>query len=211
MEEIMSITIRQAVVGDAPFLAQMILQSSRAGKKEGIFDLIFQTNDDKEILKKLEALTQATAKSHCQFTNFLIAEVDGKKVGSLCSYEPRIATRQTFVDALKEIGCDDSVSLVLEVLYDCDFELNNRTLMFDFMEEVEGFIDVGILKTLMQKSLLTARLKGYRIAQSIVEIGSLETILYYKKLGFKEVQTIESELYREKFGRVGLMLLSIEF
>ncbi|MFA6195830.1 MAG: acyl-CoA acyltransferase [Sulfurimonas sp.] len=207
----MSITIRQAVVGDAPFLAQMILQSSRAGKKEGIFDLIFQTNDDKEILKKLEALTQATAKSHCQFTNFLIAEVDGKKVGSLCSYEPRIATRQTFVDALKEIGCDDSVSLVLEVLYDCDFELNNRTLMFDFMEEVEGFIDVGILKTLMQKSLLTARLKGYRIAQSIVEIGSLETILYYKKLGFKEVQTIESELYREKFGRVGLMLLSIEF
>ena len=207
----MSITIRQAVAGDAPFLAQMILQSTRAGKKEGIFDLIFQTNDDKEILKKLEALTQAAAKSHCQFTNFLIAEVDGKKVGSLCSYEPRIATRQTFVDALKEIGCDDSVSLVLEVLYDCDFELNNRTLMFDFMEEVEGFIDVGILKTLMQKSLLTARLKGYRIAQSIVEIGSLETILYYKKLGFKEVQTIESELYREKFGRVGLMLLSIEF
>ncbi len=207
----MSITIRQANAGDAPFLAQMILQSSRAGKKECIFDLIFQTNDDKEILKKLEALTQATAKSHCQFTNFLIAEVDGKKVGSLCSYEPRIATRQTFVDALKEIGCDESVSLVLEVLYDCDFELNNRTLMFDFMEEVEGFIDVGILKTLMQKSLLTARLKGYRIAQSIVEIGSLETILYYKKLGFKEVQTIESELYREKFGRVGLMLLSIEF
>ena len=211
MEEIMSITIRQASAGDAPFLAQMILQSSRAGKKECIFDLIFQTNDDKEILKKLEALTQATAKSHCQFTNFLIAEVDGKKVGSLCSYEPRIATRQTFVDALKEIGCDESVSLVLEVLYDCDFELNNRTLMFDFMEEVEGFIDVGILKTLMQKSLLTARLKGYRIAQSIVEIGSLKTILYYKKLGFKEVQTIESELYREKFGRVGLMLLSIEF
>ncbi|MCX6052593.1 MAG: acyl-CoA acyltransferase [Campylobacterales bacterium] len=207
----MSITIRQANAGDAPFLAQMILQSSRAGKKECIFDLVFQTNDDKEILKKLEALTQATAKSHCQFTNFLIAEVDGKKVGSLCSYEPRIATRQTFVDALKEIGCDESVSLVLEVLYDCDFELNNRTLMFDFMEEVEGFIDVGILKTLMQKSLLTARLKGYRIAQSIVEIGSLETILYYKKLGFKEVQTIESELYREKFGRVGLMLLSIEF
>lgn len=207
----MSITIRQAIAADAPFLAQMILQSSRAGKKECIFDLIFQTNDDKEILKKLEALILATAKSHCQFTNFLIAEVDANKVGSLCSYEPRIATRQTFVDALKEIGCEDSVSLVLEVLYDCDFELNNRTLMFDFMEEVEGFIDVGVLKALMQKSLLTARLKGYRIAQSIVEIGSLETILYYKKLGFKEVQTIESELYREKFGRVGLMLLSIEF
>lgn len=207
----MSIAIRKATVEDAPFLAQMILQSSRAGKKECMFDLIFQTNDDKIILKKIEALTQTTAKSHCHFNNFLIAEVDGKSVGSLCSYEPRIATKQTYIDALKEVGCSDDVAETLEVLYSCDFELNNRTLMFDFMEEVQGFRDVGILKTLMQKSLLTARLKGYRIAQTIVEIGSLETILSYKKLGFKEAQTRECELYREKFGRIGLMLLSIEF
>ncbi len=207
----MSITIRKATNQDASFLAQMILQSSRADKIESIFDLIFKTNEDTIVLKKLEALTTANAKSHCHFSNFLIAEVDGKCVGSLCSYEPRIATKQTFIDALMEAGCDSDVRETLEVLYSCDFELNNRTLMFDFMEEVEGFIDVGILKALMQKSLLNARLKGYRIAQSIVEIGSLETILSYKKLGFKEAQTLESELYREKFGRVGLMLLSIEF
>jgi hypothetical protein len=211
MEEVMSITIRKATVQDAPFLAQMILQSSRADKKESIFDLIFETNNNEIILKKLEALTNTAAKSHCYFGNFLIAEVNGKPVGSLCSYEPRIATKQTFVDALKEVGCSDKVSETLEVLYSCDFELNNRTLMFDFMEEAEGFVDVGVLKALMQKSLLTARLKGYRIAQSIVEIGSLETILSYKKMGFKEVRSLECELYREKFGRVGLMLLSIEF
>jgi len=206
----MSIKIRKATVGDTPFLAQMILQSSRAAKKEGIFDLIFVDCDEKGVLKKLEALTQTNAKSHCHFSNFLIAEVDGKSVGSLCSYEPRIATKQTFVDALAEIGYDD-VQDSLEPIYECDFELNKRTLMFDFMEELEGFIDVGVLKALMQKSLLTARLKGYRIAQSIVEIGSLETIMYYKKLGFKEIRSKECELYKEKFGRAGLTLLAIEF
>ena len=79
------------------------------------------------------------------------------------------------------------------------------------MEELEGFSDVGILKDLMIKSLLTARLKGYRIAQTIVEIGSLEALLFYKKLGFKEVSEIECDLYREKFGRPGLVLLAIEF
>ncbi|MCD6432831.1 MAG: acyl-CoA acyltransferase [Sulfurimonas sp.] len=207
----MSIKIRKATVGDAPFLAQMILQSSRAGKKEGIFDLIFNQKSDKEVLKNLEALTQTNAKNQCHFNNFLVAEVDGKSVGTLCSYEPRIATKQTFVDALKEIGCGDDVSKSLEVIYECEFDLNTRTLMFDFMEELDGFIDVGILKALMQKSLLTARLKGYRIAQSIVEIGSLEALMYYKKLGFKEVATKECELYREKFGRAGLILLAIEF
>ena len=206
----MSIKIRKATVGDAPFLAQMILQSSRAGKKEGIFDLIFFDCDEAGVLKKLEELTQTDAKSHCQFSNFLIAEVDGKSVGSLCSYEPRISTRQTFIEALKEVGYDN-VEDSLEPLYECDFELNKRTLMFDFMEELEGFIDVGVLKALMQKSLLTARLKGYRIAQSIVEIGSLESIMYYKKMGFKEVATKECELYKEKFGRAGLTLLAIEF
>jgi len=207
----MSIKIRKATSGDAPFLAQMILQSSRAGKTAGLFDLLFSTNNDDDVLKKLESLTQTSAKNHCHYSNFLIAEVDSKSVGTLCSYEPRIATKQAFVDALNEVGCCDDIHEKLEVLADCDFNLNTRTLMFDFMEELEGFIDVGVLKALMQKSLLTARLKGYRIAQSIVEIGSLEALLYYKKLGFKEVNTKECELYKEKFGRAGLVLLAIEF
>jgi len=207
----MNIKIKKASVEDAHFLAQMILQSSRAGKKVGIFDLIYQTNDDEKILTYLEKLTQTTAKNHCHYNNFLIAELDGKNVGTLCSYEPRIATKDVFIDALKESGADDNVSDTLEVIYSCDFDLNISTLMFDFMEEVDGFIDVGVLKALMQKSLLTARLKGYRIAQTIIEIGSLESKLLYKKLGFKEIKEKECELYKEKFGRNGLALLAIEF
>ena len=207
----MAITIRKATENDSVFLAQMMLQSSRAGKKDGIFDLIFNTNDDAEILPKLEALTKTAAKAHCNFNNFLIAELDGKKVGTLCSYEPRIATREAFINALEEVGCGEKCSEALDVMGCCDFDLNNRTLMFDYMEELEGFVDVGVLKTLMQKSLLTARLKGYRIGQALVEIGSLETILFYKKLGFKVVEEKECELYKEKFGRAGQVLLEIEF
>ena len=206
----MSIKISKATVEDSLFLARMILQSSRAGKKDGLFDLLFQTNDNKVILDKLEKLTVTDSKSHCHYSNFLIAKMDGQSVGTLCSYEPRISTREAFVKALQEIGCEDSDD-ALEVMYCCDFDLNKRTLMFDFMEELEGFIDVGVLKALMQKSLLTARLKGYTIAQTMIEIGSLENELFYKKLGFKVVTQKECELYKEKFGRLGLMLLSTEF
>jgi len=206
----MNIKIKQAKAEDSSFLAQMILQSSRAGKKDGLFDLLFETNDNVTILEKLESLTKTDAKSHCHFSNFLIAEMDGKSVGTLCSYEPRIATKEAFVKALNEIECTE-VDSALEVMYCCDFGLNNRTLMFDFMEEAEGFIDVGVLKALMQKSLLTARLKGYRIAQTLIEIGSLESQLFYKKMGFREVTQKECELYKEKFGRIGLSLMAIEF
>ena len=206
----MSIKIKQAKVEDSAFLAQMILQSSRAGKKDGLFDLLFLTNDNETILKRLEELTKTVAKSHCHYSNFLIAELDGKSVGSLCSYEPRISNKESFIKALTEIGCSDD-NEALEVMYVCDFKLNTRTLVFDFMEELEGFIDVGVLKALMQKSLLTARLKGYRIAQTMVEIGSLESQLFYRKMGFREVEQKECELYKEKFGRSGVSLMSIEF
>lgn len=207
----MSMKIRKALSEDASFLAQMILQSSRADKQICIFDVIFESKSDEETLKNLEKLTTTTAKNQCHYSNFLIAEIDGESVGSLCSYEPRIATREVFLDSLKEIGRDSNAEEFLEILDSCNFDLNKRTLVFDYMEEIEGHMDVGILKALMQKSLLTARLKGYRIAQTMVEIGSLETLLYYKKLGFKEAKQKECELYKEKFGRPGLVLLTFEF
>jgi len=207
----MNIKIRNANASDAPFLAKMILQSSRAGKKDGKFDVAFDMHDDKKILEKLEILTQTQAKNYCHYKNFLIAEMDGKSVGTLCNYEPRIATKEQFILALQEVGCSSEASKRLEAFYSCEFDLNNRTLMFDFMEEEEGFLDVGILKALTQKSLLTARLKGYRIAQTIIEIGSLESELFYKKLGFHVVEQKECEVYQETFGRLGLMLLAIEF
>ena len=206
----MSIKIKQAKTEDSAFLAQMILQSSRAGKKDGLFDLLFGTNDNEIILHRLEELIQTQAKSHCHFSNFLIAELDGKSIGSLCSYEPRISNRESFIKALEEIGYSDD-NEALEVMYVCDFKLNNRTLIFDFMEELEGFRDVGVLKALMQKSLLTARLKGYTIAQTMIEIGSLESELFYKKMGFTIIEQKECELYKEKFGRIGMSLMRIEF
>ena len=207
----MSIEISKASKEDVKFLAQMILQSSRAEKKFGIYDLIFGTKSDKDLLSYLEKLVQTDAKNHCHFSNFLVAKIDGKKVGTLCSSEPRISNHVAFKNSLEEIGYEGDISEYEKILEACDFEQNNRTLIFDFLEELDGFVDVGVLKALMQKSLLTARLKGYRIAQSVVEIGSLETILLYKKLGFVEVKQKECEIYKENFGRLGLVLLEIEF
>ena len=66
----MSIKIRKALSQDAPFLAQMILQSSRAEKKFGMFDLIFESKSDKETLEYLQKLTCTTAKNHCHYSNF---------------------------------------------------------------------------------------------------------------------------------------------
>lgn len=207
----MDITIKQAKEEDAPFLAKMILKSSRAGKKVGLFDFLFKMQEEDAILEKLEQLTHTASKSHCHYKNFLIATIDGENVGTICSYEPRISNRETFIKALQEIDCCENADEILQAFYDCSFNIRKSTLMLDFMEESDNFIDVGVLKALMQKSLLSARLKGYRRAQTIIEIGSLEAEMFYKKLGFVFVEQKECEDYREIFGRNGVMLFEIEF
>jgi len=180
----MAVKIEKAKKEDISFLAEMMLQSSRADKKVGLFDYLFNNAPDSVILQKLRFLLLDDSRCYCHFDNFLVASVGGKQVGTLCSYEPRVATRERFIEALLNSGCDESVIKRLDYIKECEFDINNRTLMFDFLEEVSGYVDVGILKSLMQKSLLSARLKGYRIAQTIVEIGSLETLMFYEKLSF---------------------------
>ncbi len=207
----MSVKVEKAQKGDIPFLAKMMLQSSRADKAVGLFDYLFNNAADDIIIQKLEQLLLSPKQCYCYYENFLVARIDEEQVGTLCSYEPRIATKERFIEALQESGCDASVVDRLNTLAECDFDINKRTLMFDFLEEVEGYVDMGILKALMQKSLLTARLKGYRIAQTIVEIGSLETLMFYEKLGFGIKEKHECESYKEIFGRSGVMLLELDF
>ncbi len=207
----MKVEITKATKEDIPFLAQMMLKSSRADKTIGLFDYLFATKEQKSLLNFLEALLQESTKPFCHFSNFLVAKVEKKRVGTLCSYEPRVATKERFIEALQNIGCNKSVIDRLLVLDECEMQIDKKRVVFDFFEELDGYVDVGVLKALMQKSLLEARLKGYRVSQTVVEIGSLETLMFYEKLGFVKKEQKECESYKEIFGRSGVMLLELAF
>lgn len=205
----MHVTVRKASESDAAIIAEALLESSRSGKKTGLFDLVFDTSDDSQLLQYLEKLSTATTKSYCHFTNFLIAVAEGKSVGVVCGYEPRIATHEIFSKALKEIGFDESYHERIAAYLLCEPEVDNTTWVLDFMMAKHDFKTFEIFKELVAKSMLTARLKGYRKVQTMIEIGSVENELIYKKLGFKIVDEKRSEYYKEQFGRAGIMRLQI--
>jgi hypothetical protein len=79
--------------------------------------------------------------------------------------------------------------------------------MLDFLIEKDGYSDLLIVRELLKKSLLTASLKGYRIVHTMVEIGSADILLVYKKLGFKVIDEKKCEVFKENFGRSGVVLL----
>lgn len=205
----MNITVRKATETDADIVAQALLEGSRAGKKIGLFDLVFNTSDDATLLEYLKRLALAKTKSYCHFSNFSIAVGGEERLGALCGYEPRIATHEVFSQALEEIGFDESYHERIAAYLLCEGESDNKTWVLDFIMVKNPFQSFEVLKELVGKSMLTARLKGYRKVQTSVEIGSVETELIYKKLGFTVIDEKRSEYYKEQFGRAGIMRLQV--
>lgn len=205
----MAITVRKATEADIDIIAQAILESSRGGKNIGLFDLVFNTSDSELLLGHLKRLALTTTKSYCHFSNFFIALSGGTSVGTICGYEPRIATHEIFSKALDEIGFDESYHERIAAYLLCEGEVDNKTFVLDFMLVKPEFKSIDVYKELIGKSMLTARLKGYRKVQTSIEIGSAENELIFKKLGFEVVDEKRSEYYKEQFDRAGIMRLQM--
>ena len=205
----MNIKVRKATEKDARFIAHSMLESSRSGKKKGLFDVVFNTQDDAMVLERLSKLTTTETKSYCHYSNFLVAVVDGVDAGSLCGYEPRLATYEIFTKAMAELGCDGSYEDRLNSYRQVEPQFDKKTFLLDFMSVDDDYHEFSVLKEMVQKSLLTARLKGYRMVQTMVEIGSVEVILVYKKLGFEVIDERRNEQYEAEYGRPGIVRLQI--
>ena len=194
--------IRTAKVEDAEFLAWAILESSRAGKKRGLFDLIFAPSED--IIKSLQKLVTHEIKTICHYSNFLIAEIDGKPAGALCGYDGYKISWENMSAALESMGCQGEYKERIAAYLMCEPEVEKNTIVLNFMITKEEFRGLGVVKALVKKVLLTARLKGFRKAQTDIEIGSIETQLAYEKMGFSKKEEKKSEYYIEEFGRPGI-------
>lgn len=205
----MNITVRKASEADIDIIAQALLESSRGGKKIGLFDLVFNTSDNEALLTHLKRLALTSTKSYCHFSNFFIAVAGGTTVGTICGYEPRIATHEIFSKALEEIGFDETYHERIAAYLLCEGEVDNKTFVLDFMLVKPEFKSIDVFKELIGKSMLTARLKGYRKVQTSVEIGSAEAEMIYKKLGFEVIDEKRSEYYKEQFDRAGIMRLQM--
>ncbi len=200
--------IRSATREDAPFIAWAILESSRAGKQQGVFDLLFSPAED--IPKTLEILVTHEVKTICHYSNFLLAEVDGNLAGALCGYDGHKISWANMTEALEQMGCQGDYKERISAYLMCEPSVEKNTLVLDFMITKERFRGLGVVKELVKKVLLNARLKGFRRAQTGIEIGSIETQMAYEKMGFQAKEEKKSDYYLEKFGRPGITSYVVE-
>jgi len=200
--------IRPAKIEDAEFIAWAILESTRAGKEIGLFDMIFSPASD--VNKALENLVTNEIKTVCHYSNFLIAEIDGNLAGTLCGYDGYRISWDKMSEALETMGCQGDYKERISAYFLCEPSVEKNTIVLNFMITKDKYRGLGVVKGLVKKVLLTARLKGFRKAQTGIEIGSIETQLSYEKMGFSFKEEKKSDYYLQEFGRAGISSFVME-
>ena len=131
----MSVNVRKASASDINLITQALLKESRDGKSLGLFDLVFKTSNDSDLLEFLTQLSSSSIKSYCHYSNFFVAMKDNAIIGTLCGYEPRIATHELFSKSLEEMGFDESYHERIAAYLLCQGEVDNK----------HGFLILSIL------------------------------------------------------------------
>ena len=209
----MTIKIRRGNADDAPFLAGILLSSSRAHLPRGVWDFIIG-KDEKGCLEYLSRLVVAEPKSLYHHESFHVAEIGGKQAAALGGF-PLDADRWSRVsEALSQVQhglgwteADLEASQQRTApFWSCflsdagaDWGIENVAVLPEFRGQ--GAVDV-----LLSETLREARAKGFKLAQVSTYIGNDQAMAVYERAGFrfsdeKRCETLEAALGTPGFVR----------
>lgn len=205
----MKFEVRKATLNDADFIVSSMIKSSRSSSKKGFFDLMFGDISEEKLYAQVKSLVTDEKKLYCHFSNFVVAHSSDKMLGTICGYESKLFAREKFLEVLNTLECSDSYENVLSTYDGCVGDMGKNKWMLDFLTVDDGVDEFEISNALLNKSLLNARLKGYREVRTIVEVESTEVTMMYKNLDFAVKSENKNEYYEEMFHSLGLVILEL--
>jgi ribosomal protein S18 acetylase RimI-like enzyme len=210
----MNIKIRSATVNDASFIAWVMLAAVRSHNKYGAWEhYVGGTEEDCLTFLRLLATTQGPHLFH--YSTFIVAEINGQKVGALSGYDPKTQGMRAFVKAMPE---------VMEKLgWSKDFQKDamerNLPFMACFPDNVDGAWVVenvavlpehrrqGIVDLMLKEILDRGRKNGFKLAQIGVIIDNKPARGAYEKHGFKFDSEKRNADFEKIYGSPGIARL----
>jgi ribosomal protein S18 acetylase RimI-like enzyme len=210
----MNIDIRSARADDAPFLAWVMLAASRSHITYGVWEhYIGGTEQDCLSVLRLIATTQKPHLFH--YSTFIVAEMNGQKVGALSGYDPKVLGMKSYVQAMPE------------VFQKIDWAMDEQRAAFErfrpwatcIPDDAEGAWVVesvatlpecrrqGVVSRLLDEVLTRGRRSGYKRAQIGVLINNTPARRAYEKSGFKFDSEKRNPMFEETFGTPGIARL----
>ncbi|MEY9363149.1 GNAT superfamily N-acetyltransferase [Bradyrhizobium yuanmingense] len=183
-------TIRSARPEDAEFIAQTILISMRGHRPRGWFDVALGW-PEAECLAFVARVAVARAVSMWHFSQFLVAEIDGKPAAALCAV-PAAGTGPAAWRAVEEVGL--SIGLTASELdairqrgaYSraCWVQGGEGDWMIEHVATDLAYRGRGLMQALIAHALDKGRTAGFARATISFLIGNEPAERAYAKAGF---------------------------
>jgi len=210
----MNITIRPAKPEDAKVIAWCMLISGRSHMEIGIWDLILSQPEEK-CLEFLELLALQGPRHMCYYTEFLVAEVDGKPVAALEGFDPVSNGEETVAEPMmavvEKMGLTEEDMAPgqqsLAAFYTCHPENAEGAWIIEQVATLPEFRRTGVISKLIDAVLEKGRKQGFSLAQVSFYIGNTPAEQAYKKAGFRYVDEKRHPDFEAAIGCPGMIRL----
>jgi len=213
----MNIDIRSANPEDAPFLAWVMLAASRSHLRYGVWEhYIGGTEQDCLSFLSLIATTQKPHLFHS--STFIVAEMNGQKVGALSGYDPKVLGMRAFVQSLPEVfqklhwTMDEQRAAAERYLpwMTCIPDNTEGAWIVESVAALPEYRRQGVVSRLLDEVLERGRRSGYKCAQIGVLINNTPARRAYEKSGFKFDSEKRNPSFEATFGTPGISKLLLD-
>ena len=210
----MNIKIRRARPEDAKLLAWCMLMAGRSHMKIGIWDLVISQPEDR-CLSFLEMLALQGPRHMCYYTEFLVAEVDGRPVAALEGFDPVTNGEETVTEpmaaVIQQMGLtaedmtpgQDS----LAAFFTCHSDFLEGAWVIEQVATRPEYRRMGLISSLLEAILDEGRQQGFRQAQVSYYIGNTPAERSYQKAGFRYLDEKRHPDFERVIGCPGMVRL----
>jgi len=213
----MNIDIRSARPDDAPFLAWVMLTAARSHLTYGIWDhYVGGTEQDCLSFLSLVATTQKPHLFH--YSTFIVAAMNGQKVGALSGYDPEVLGMKAFMQVLPEVfqkvgwSRDEQKAAVERYLpwMTCMPDDAEGAWIVESVAALPEYRRQGVVSMLLDEVLERGRKSGCKRAQIGVLINNTPARRAYEKSGFKFDSEKQDPNFEAIFGTPGITRLLLD-
>jgi translation initiation factor 4G len=210
----MNVEIRAARMDDAAFIAWVMLAATRSHNKYGAWEhYVGGTEEDCLSFLRLIATTQKHHLFH--YSVFIVAEINGQKVGALSGYDPKVLGMRAFVkalpEALEKLGWSQDYQKAAMERYlpfmACTPDNAERAWIVESVAVLPEYRKQGIVNLLLKEILNQGRKNGFKLAQIGVIIDNKPARQAYEKQGFKFDREKRDADFEATYGSPGIARL----
>jgi translation initiation factor 4G len=182
--------------------------------KIGIWDLVISQPED-TCLRFLETLALQDPRHMCHYTEFMVAEVDGRPVAALEGFDPVSNGEPTVAEPMAAVVRKMSLTeqdmapgqQALAAFMTCHPDYADGAWVIEQVATRPEYRRTGVISELIESVLDKGRQQGFTLAQVSFYIGNTPAQRAYEKAGFKYFDEKRHPDFEREIGCPGMVRL----